>query len=273
LPPYPECLLDRDNSRRQDSSVNAYWRSVLRECDPPRVKVARPTEAAVSADKAASAVHASVPAAVSRLLRDVARHYDVTPFLAFVAAYAVTIGLLTGAHHIPVGTAAHGRPTAQLKRIAGMFATTLVLPVDLAGELTFGDLLARLRETYRAVMANRHVTLEDLSAGRNLVRAPIFRHVLSYHPASFTVSSFAGMPASMELISETGTQYELELHVRDLGDSFSLQLRFDPAVFDTGSAAAVAGTLSILLADLPANPQKSIASCQVSLPHDFTQEL
>jgi hypothetical protein len=255
--PYPQCLLDRDDAWRQDSAVTAYWRSVLAGCEGKRVVV---PGAAPAAGGGGAAVQASVCADVSRLIRDVARRHRVTAFLVFAAVYAATIGRFSGASRVPVASAFHGRRTPELKRVAGVFATMFVLPADLTGDPSFSEFLARLHETYRACLANRNITLEDLALERKLTREPFFRHVISYHPESFTVSGFAGLPAVMDLISGKPAPTELEFHVRELADSFALQLRFDPAVLDAGAARTVLGAFGQLLASLAASPERSVAS-------------
>jgi len=261
LAPYPQCLLDRDDAWRRDSAVTAYWRSALSDCKAPHVVIPRSAGAGPAGSNIeGAAVQASVSAEVSRLIRDVARRHRVTPFLVFAAVYAVTIGRLSGESRVPVGSAFHGRMTPELKRVVGLFATMFVLRADLAGEPSFSEFLTQLRETYRACLANRNVTLEELALERKLAREPFFRHMISYHPASFVISAFAGMPATMELISKKRTHHELEFHVRELDDSFALQLRFDPALLDAGAAQTVLGAFGELLASLAANPERSVAS-------------
>src|SRR5207244_42357 len=155
-------------------------------------------------------------------------------FLVFAAVYAATISCFSGEPRVPVACSAHGRSAPDLKRTVGLFATMFVLHADLSGDPSFSDFLAKLRETYQVCRANRNIALEELTLERKLAREPFFGHLISYHPASFAVSSFAGMPAAMELISLKHVYNELELHVRELADEFVLQLRFDEAAMDAG---------------------------------------
>lgn len=256
---YPGCLLDRDDEWRKDSRTIAYWRSVLDDCEAPRVVV---PGGAPAADPDGPAVRASVCADVSRLIRGVARRHRVTAFLVFAAVYAITIAWFSGASRIPVASAFHGRTRPEFKRVAGLFATMLVLRADLTGDPSFSELLARMRQTYRDCLANQNITLEELALERKLSREPFFRHVISYHPASFALSGFARMPAAMDLVSVKPAPNELEFHVRELADSFALQLRFNPGVLDAGSARTVLDVFGQLLASLAADPGRSVVSVQ-----------
>lgn len=254
---YPQCVLDRDEAWRRDPAVLDYWRSVLDDCAAPHVVV--PGAVPANGGGGADAARLVVGPEVSRLVREVARRFRTTPFLVFTAAYAATIGSFSGAVRIPVGTAYHGRTAPELKHVAGLFATMFVLDADLTGDPSFGDLLARLRERYRSALAHRTIALEELAMERKLTREPFFRHMISYHPASFAVSRFGGMPAAMELTSGKPTHHELEFHVRELPDSFDLQLRFDPSVLGTGSARTILGAFSQRLASLTAAPAGAVS--------------
>jgi hypothetical protein len=254
--PYPQCLLDRDRAWSDHPEVTAYWRAVLARCEAPAITVPGASPAAGGG----TAVRASVPAGMSRLVRAVARQHRVTPFLVFAAAYAATVARFSGTSVVPVASAFHGRPAPGLKGVAGLFATMLVLRADLAGDPSFAEFLARMRQTYRDCLAHQNATLEELALERPLSRAPFFRHVISYHPASFAVSAFGGMPADMDLVSGKPTPNELEFHVRELADSFALQLRFDPAVLDAGSAQVFLSALSELLASLVADPERRVTA-------------
>jgi len=254
--PYPQCLLDRNDTWRRDPTVISFWRSVLDGCESSRVVIPGTATGPVRGE---AAVHDVVSPDVARLIRDVARRHRVTAFLVTAAVYAVTIGRFSGIARVPVAVAAHGRTAPGLNRVAGLFATMFVLPADLAEEPSLSELLARLRETYRDCLAHRNIALEELTLERKLTREPFFRHMISYHPASFAVSRFAGLPAAMDLLSVKPSPNELELHVRELADSFALDLRFDPAVLNADEARTVLDAYGGLLACLAADPGGSVA--------------
>jgi hypothetical protein len=260
--PYPQCLLDRDRAWGEYPEVTAYWRAVLDRCEGPRIEVPAPAPAPAAGGE--TAVSALVPPDLSRQLRGVAREHQVTPFLVFAASYAATIARFSGASAVPVGSAFHGRSAPGLKRVAGLFATMLVLRASLAGDPSFGEFLARMRRTYRDCLAHQNATLEELALERPLSRPPVFRQVISYHPASFAVSSFGDMPADMDLVSGKPVPNELEFHVRELADSFALQLRFDPAVLDDCSARVFLDALTRLLASVVADPERRVTAARAA---------
>lgn len=260
--PYPQCLLERDQAWLEHPEAFGYWRSVLNRCEAPRVTVPPAALGTAPGADGGTAVEAAIPADRSRLIRGLARRHRVTPFLVFASVYAATIARFSGVSVVPVASSFHGRPAPALKRVAGLFATMLVLRADLTGDPPFAEFLARMRQAYRDCLANQNATLEELALERPLARAPFFRHVISYHPASFTVADFGGMPADMRLVSGKPAPNELEFHVRELADSFALQLRFDSAALDSTAAQDFLNAFDELLNSVTADPERSVTDCQ-----------
>ncbi|SCL21425.1 Phosphopantetheine attachment site [Micromonospora pallida] len=166
LPPLRIQYLDyavwQQKKQEQAKAAEAleWWRAQL--ADLPTVELApgrrRPTEALDSGGWYAE----DWDAAFVHDLRAVARTQATTLFAVLLAGYAVLLNQHTGGTDLPVGTPVLGRPTAELRRVVGLFVNMLVLRMDVSGDPSFGELLARARRTVQDALAHEDTPFERI---------------------------------------------------------------------------------------------------------------
>ncbi|MFG1951690.1 condensation domain-containing protein [Micromonospora sp. NPDC048830] len=147
-----------------------WWRAQL--ADLPTVDLApgrrRPTQGLDSGGWYAE----DWDAAFVHDLRAVARTHATTVFAVLLAGYAVLLNRYTGGTDLPVGTPVLGRPTAELRRVVGLFVNMLVLRMDVSGDPPFGELLARARRTVQDALAHEDTPFERIVSAVARSRTP-----------------------------------------------------------------------------------------------------
>ena len=114
--------------------------------------------------------------AVHRKLLELARDTHCSLFMVLHAAVSTLLYRLGAGEDIPIGSPIAGRTDQALENLVGCFLNTLVLRVNLSGNPTFRELLARVRATDLAAYTHQDLPFERLVETLNPART------VNYHP-------------------------------------------------------------------------------------------
>ncbi|MFC6082726.1 non-ribosomal peptide synthetase [Sphaerisporangium aureirubrum] len=252
-----------------------YWRDAL---------AALPEELTLPADRTRPAVAsyqgASVPVEVGpqahAALVETAQHGSATMFMVVQAALAMLLARLGAGTDIPVGTVVAGRGDSALENLVGFFVNTLVLRTDTAGDPTFTELLARVRDTDLAAYAHQDLPFErlvdDLNPERSLARHPLFQImlVLQNLPRTGAAWDLPGldvrpMPADENLAARFDLSLTLAEHRDERGEPAGIHggLLYATDLFDEPTATALAARLARVLTQIAADPQVRVSGLDV----------
>ncbi|MEV6949590.1 amino acid adenylation domain-containing protein [Streptomyces sp. NPDC051172] len=191
-------------------------------------------------------------------LRELTGAADATLFMTLLAGYAALLHRYSGQDDIVVGTSVAGRHRPETEPLVGLVANTLALRTDLAGDPTFGELLARTRQACIADFAHQDVpfarVVEEVQPDRDLSRTPLFQTMLSLHDAPRPTPDLAGLrvsPFSGE--GPTTALYDLSLRVVDEGDRLRCDWEFNVDLFADATIERMAAHFERLLLGAVAN--------------------
>ncbi len=112
-------------------------------------------------------------------VRELSRQEGVTPFMTLLAAFHALLSRYSGQTDLVVGSPIAGRNRREVEGLIGFFANTLALRVDASGEVSFRELLGRVREVCLGAYAHQDLPFEQLVDAlqpvRDLSRSPLFQ--------------------------------------------------------------------------------------------------
>lgn len=95
-------------------------------------------------------------------LRALARREGVTTFMALLAVVDALLFRLTGREKLVVGSNSANRPRPELEPMLGQFLTQVPFAVDLGGDPTFRELLARVKRSSLAAYTHQNMPFDKL---------------------------------------------------------------------------------------------------------------
>ncbi|MFC7585137.1 condensation domain-containing protein [Nonomuraea antimicrobica] len=238
----------------------AYWESALAGLRPLDLPSDRPRPAVW--DTGAGLVRRLLPYELAGQVRALAEERSATPFMVLFAAYAAVLAARSRQRDVAVGTPTAGRDLPETEGLIGCFVNTLVLRVTVPPELTFGDLVAQVRDRSMAAYEHQRVpfdrVVERLSPPRDPSRHPIFDTLFTMTAESAPV--LAGLTAAAVPVEPRGTSVDLSLEVEErLDGAYEVELEFATALFDRATAEGLAAQYEAVLRAGCARPDRRVS--------------
>ncbi|HJX26959.1 MAG TPA: condensation domain-containing protein, partial [Thermoanaerobaculia bacterium] len=158
----------------------AWWRELL--ADPPVLDLPADHRRPPVLSGRGGQLPLGLPADLAGGLRTLARDEGATLYMILLAAFATLLGRHAGQDDLSVGSPIAGRDLREIEPLIGCFVNTLTLRVRLAGDPSFRELLARVREVTLGAYDHQGVPferlVEELAPGRDRARTPLFQVLL-----------------------------------------------------------------------------------------------
>lgn len=242
-----------------------YWREQLDELptlalptDFPRPLVPR---------YCGQSVHITIPVEVRTALLHVAQQANVTLFTVLASAFSILLRCYCSQDDIVFGTVVAGRNHAELEGLIGLFASTLVLRLDLSGSPTFAVLLEQTRKVLIDAFCNQDVPFEKLvevlAPQRERNRNPLFQVMLVYQTEPPESTPPFGLTAEALTLPAVTSKFDLTMMLRDLAGGFEVKLEYDVDLFSTETAARMAEHYRRLLNQVADDTRAPIESYQL----------
>ncbi|WP_217211465.1 MupA/Atu3671 family FMN-dependent luciferase-like monooxygenase [Streptomyces sp. AC550_RSS872] len=212
-------------------------------------------------------------------LTALARQSGTTLYTALLCAFEVLLHRYSGQTDILVGSPVSGRGRPAYADTVGYFVNPVVIRGDLGGDPVFRELLARFSRTVSESLAHQTypfgLLAEQLQAGRDPARSPVFQAMFIHHQAPsrfpgdlaavatghgtrpFTV---AGLDLAPVHVPQRTAQFDLTMIVAEHGDGLVGRVQFNADLFDRATVADLADNFRTLLAGITADPDRPLSA-------------
>ncbi|HYG65747.1 MAG TPA: non-ribosomal peptide synthase/polyketide synthase, partial [Thermoanaerobaculia bacterium] len=204
-----------------------------------------------------------LPDPLSERLRALSRQRGSTLFMTLLAGFQALLARSTGQPIILVSTPVAGRNHLALEGLIGFFVNMLVLRADVAGELSFADLLAQVRETVLAAHAHQDLPfeklVEELEPERSLSHAPLAQVTFLLQNRPRAELAIENLRLDAVETSTATAKLDLTLALTETGSGFAGALEYSTDLFDGSTVARLAERYRSLLEDAVAQPGRPVA--------------
>ena len=243
----------------------AYWRDhltgapLLLTLPTSYPRPARPTYGA-------STFTFTVDATVVQPLQALAQAHGATLYMTVLSAFALLLARYSGQADLVIGTPIANRTHPAVEELIGFFVNTLALRIDLHGEPTFVDLLARVRQITLAAYAHQDApfaqVIETLALPRNESYAPLFQVVLAWQNGDATRTARALPDLDLQPVAwqKPTLDYDLALSISEEAGTLAVTWQYAADLFAAPFMTQMATHFQHLLAIIPAQPTAPVAT-------------
>ncbi len=202
----------------------------------------------------------------------------VTLFMTLLTAFKILLSRYSNQADIIVGTVTSNRRGRDTENLFGSFSNDLILRTNLAGNPTFRETLARVREVALQAYANQDLPFErlvsELQTERDISRSPLFQTMfLLQQRREYSVVSLTDLSVERIHIDLGISRLDLYLKLVNTGAEITGAIEYNTDIFDAATIERMAGHLEVLLRGIIDNPDTRVLALPLLSPSEQTKLL
>ncbi len=254
---YVEWLHEQD-----PTAAREWWTQALADVTAPTALPYDRTPAPAHRSRSTGSSDFSLSPEVSRRLVEWAQRHHLTANTLIQAAWALLLGRAGGETRVCFGATVSGRPAdlPGAEDILGLFINTLPVVTEVDPGRRLVDWLHELQDVQAQARAFEAVSLPQVQEWSPLpADTGLFDSIVVFE--NYPVYPGAAGSSGLRLVDVSST--EVSGHPLALlaypGERMTFSVRYDPALFDGGTAERFAHRLEVLLAAMPAGDDHRVA--------------
>ncbi|MCC5666157.1 amino acid adenylation domain-containing protein [Nostoc sp. CHAB 5784] len=214
---------------------------------------------------------------LTKELKNLSRHSGVTLFMTLLTAFKTLLYRYTGQTDILVGSPIANRNRAEVELLIGLFVNVLVLRTDLSGDLSFQELLARVKSTALEAYVYQDLPfeklVEELQPNRDLSYNPLFQVMFVLQNVPKPNLSLSDVSVTYEEGYNGTSKFDLTLFMEDSEQGLVATCEYNTDLFNADTVARMLGHFKTLLESIVSDPQQRISDLQLLTPSELEQLL
>ncbi|MET9696664.1 amino acid adenylation domain-containing protein, partial [Streptomyces sp. NPDC006529] len=239
-----------------------WWREQLKGISPLELPTDRPRPAVRSS---AGAVHAfELPEHTLTALRELAHAHGATLFMVLTAAVKAVLARWSDQEDIALGTSSAARGHRELEGLVGFLVNTVVLRTQVEPQLSFAELLGRVKDTVLDAFAHEDVPFDKLVEAvqpeRDPSRTALVQAMVVLQNAPADALALPGAETAAYPLERDASLFDLTFEFEERGGRLHGLIEYSTELFDASTIARLTGHLEVLLDGAVADPATAVGA-------------
>jgi amino acid adenylation domain-containing protein/FkbH-like protein len=234
-----------------------YWKNHLRNA-PPVLEVPTDRPRLATETFRGATANITIPQEAADKLNKLSHSHDATLFMTLLAGFSSLLSHYSGQQDIVLGTPIANRNRAEIEGLVGFFANTLPLRMDLSGNPTFGEIIARTKETALGAYAHQDMPfeklVEELRPERSLSHNPLVQVFFVLQNAPLEELQLKGLQIEPIETDTKTAKGDIFFWLVETPEGLRGRVEYNTDLFNTATIERMLGHYQVLLEAAVANP-------------------
>ena len=187
---------------------------------------------------------------------------EVTLFITLLTVFSILLSRYINQTDIVIGSPIANRNRKEIESLIGFFVNTLVLRLDLQGNPTFLELLARVKQVTLSAYAHQDLPFKQLVKEMQPDRSstPLVQVMFILLPPIPKPWQLADLRVSIEGTENIEGEFDLILSMRETNQGMRGILQYNAELFESDTIALMAGHFQTLLESIIIDPQQPLTN-------------
>ncbi|GHO97480.1 hypothetical protein KSF_075280 [Reticulibacter mediterranei] len=213
-----------------------------------------------------------IPTELLSSLRLLSQQEGVTLFMLLLGAFQTLLLRYTGQQDILVGCPIANRDIPELESLIGVFINTLIIRTRLSGDLTFLELLARVKEVATSAYQHQHIPfghlVKQFEHVRDVSRNPLVQVMFVHHSMALPTFALPDLELSPLVLDTHTAKVDLTLYIEDEAEKLKGAIEYNTDLFDRAFIASFTLSLQMLLKGIAYDSRQRLSALPVHSPLD-----
>ena len=206
-------------------------------------------------------------------LKTLGRQNNATLFMVLLTGFKTLLYRYTGQVDLLVGTHAANRSRTECEKIVGPFINQLILRTQVSGDLSFLEMLERVRDVTLHAFANQDIPIEEvaivLGKNKDVSRVTLYQVMLVLHNIPPQSMEIGNLGVSIYEFERKTANLDIYMALTEVGGDLEGYLEYSTDIFDLSNIQRFSRHFQRILGSILDNPGMKVDELEYLSPEEI----